>query len=101
MTTSIPVGNSEVGIGIAPLGDSVYVTNHFDSSVSIISTGTNTVSETPIPVGANPTSVAFTPNGKFAYVTNSGGNTVSVINTTSLAVSTLTVGTNPAYVAIH
>ena len=84
-----------------PNGDWAYVTNDGDNTISIISTATNTVLGTPIPVGTNPTSVAFTRNGKFAYVTNFGSNTVSIINTNTKAVSTLSVGTNPAYVAIR
>jgi len=77
-----------------------YVTNLGSNSLSVVNTGTNSVSAT-IPVGHNPVSVAVTPSGSAAYVTNAGSNSVSVIDTNALTVlTTITVGGNPVSVAI-
>ena len=77
-----------------------YVTNAGSNTVSVISTGSNSVVGT-IPVGPNPVNVAVSPSGSRAYVTNAGSNSVSVIDTTTLSVvTTVKVGVNPVSVAI-
>ena len=81
---------------------SAYVANNGSSTVSVIDTASNTVTDT-IPVGINPIGVAVSPDGSQVYVTNqcvSSSNctngTVSVIDAASNAVTdTITVGPFP------
>lgn len=55
-----------------------------------------------IPVGQNPVGVATSLNGQWIYVANYSANTVSVVSAAGLAVqSTLGVGANPYWVALH
>ncbi|WGJ15083.1 YncE family protein [Methylocapsa sp. D3K7] len=60
LLTFITVGAGPSGIAITPDGAVVYVVNNGDSSVSLISTISNTVVAT-IPVGTNPSSVGIIP----------------------------------------
>ena len=97
-----------------PDGKHVYVSNQNDSTVSVITTATGTVSG-PIKVGPKPSGIAIAPDGKHAYVANNGtgvtgnpggpgsevGNTVSVIDTAKGVVSdTITVGNGPVGLAV-
>jgi YVTN family beta-propeller protein len=64
---------------VSPDGRWLYVPQYGLTSVAVIDTSTQTVTNN-IPVsGFSPADVAFTPNGAFAYVLDTGG--VSVINT--------------------
>jgi YVTN family beta-propeller protein len=54
---TIPVGAGPVGVAVSPGGTRVYVANNASTTVSVISTATNTVIAT-IPVGAFPIRVA-------------------------------------------
>ena len=77
------------------VGQTAYVTNEGDNSVSVINVSTNTVTAT-IPVGTYPAGVSVSQDGTKVYVTNQNDNTVSVINTATNTVSaTITVGVNP------
>jgi YVTN family beta-propeller protein len=101
VTTTIPVGSYPVGVAITPDGGHAYVANANSKNVSVIDTGSNTVTAT-IP-GSSPTRLAITPDGRYAYVTNyySNFNTVSVIDIRSNTVTaTIPVGTSPVSVAI-
>jgi YVTN family beta-propeller protein len=71
---------------VTPNGAYAYVTNSGGTTVSVISTATNTVTTTITGLNA-PSGMAVTPNGAYAYVTNIGNGTVSVI---SIATSTVT-----------
>ena|SRR5208282_3133679 len=57
VTTTIVVGTYPTAVAIAPEGAYVYVTNDLSSSVSVISTATNTVSAT-VTVGNQPSGLA-------------------------------------------
>jgi len=87
----------------ADAAPSAYVTNAFETTVSVIDTATDTVTAT-IPVCASPGGVAITPDGAFAYVTCSVSrdvNFVAVIDTkTNIVVAQVTVERNPTNVAI-
>ncbi|MGW2698772.1 YncE family protein [Streptomyces sp. NPDC001340] len=79
----------------AQTGTFTYVTNFGSDSVSVIDTGTNTVTAT-VPVGDGPFDVAVTPDGTRAYVANNFSDTVSVIDTTtSTVIATVPVGDSP------
>src|SRR5262249_13188841 len=47
-------GSTPFGVAVTPDGSKVYVANSGDGTVSVISTGTNTVIGSPIPVGSQP-----------------------------------------------
>ncbi len=62
--TTIPVGIFPEGVGVAPGGATVYITNQggLHGTVSVINTASNTVTAT-ITVGNDPAGVAVTPDG--------------------------------------
>src|ERR1035437_3402445 len=71
----------------------------FGSSVSVISTATNTVTAT-VKLGDEPAGVAITPDGTYVYVTDGAGS-VSVINTaTNMVTGSTAVGKEPGGVAV-
>jgi YVTN family beta-propeller protein len=78
VTATIPVGGESDSVAANPLTGSVYVTNQFDNTVSVISGQTNTVTAT-IPVGNGPAGVAVNPLTGAVYTANIGDETVSVI----------------------
>jgi YVTN family beta-propeller protein len=84
-------------------GTSVYVTNQFSNTVSVIDTVTNTVTAT-IPVGAGPVGVAVTPDGSTVYVANfnqqGGDSFVSVIDTATNTVTATIPGFGPFGVGV-
>jgi YVTN family beta-propeller protein len=90
--------------GVAATYDSVedevkvYVTNHNDDSVSVISgTDIDTISD----VGEGPVGAALTPDGGTLFVANLEDDTVAVIDTAELAVTaTISVGEEPWGVAV-
>jgi YVTN family beta-propeller protein len=87
-------------VAVTPDGNTVYVANFIDGTVSVIATATDTVTAT-IPVGSGPLGVAVTPDGSRVYVTNFQDNTVSVIATASNTVTTtIPVGSGPLGVAV-
>ena len=81
-------------------GQTLYVTNVLDNSVSVVDTAANKETKT-IPVGRSPRSIAISPDGTTAYVTNTGDDTLSVINLANNQVSeTIPVGKGPQFVAV-
>ena len=77
-----------------------YVTNNGSNTVSVVDTGTNTVTGS-ITVGTSPQAVAVNTAGTTAYVANQGSNTVSVIRTsTSTVTATIAVGASPDAIAV-
>ena len=81
-------------------GQSLYVTNVLDGSVSVVKTSTYEVTKT-INVGSSPRSIAISPDGATAYVTNTGDDTLSIINTSDNTVNTtVKVGKGPQSVAV-
>ena len=109
VTTTATVGSKPTGslctclsadLALTPNGEYAYVTNSGGTTVSVISTATNTVTAT-VTVGSEPVGVAVTPNGAYAYVTNYGSKSVSVINTaTNTVAATVTVEDEPGGVAV-
>jgi YVTN family beta-propeller protein len=77
------------------------VANFTSGTVSVIDTGSETVSDT-ITVGTGPSGIAINPAGTVAYVTNTTDGTVSVIDLTTNSVSTtISVGNGPLEVAFN
>ncbi len=67
------------GIGIAPDGQTLWVTSLLDNSVSVFSLPSLKRLDT-IPVGHAPDWLTFTPDSKRCYVSNAGSDSVSVLN---------------------
>ena len=89
------------GVAFSPSGTYAYVVNYASNNVVIISTATNTVTNTitaPLGIGFDfPSAVAFSPSGTYAYVVNQGSSNVVIINTaTNSVVNTITSGFNEA-----
>ncbi len=101
--------NQPYTITINPQGTIAYVTNSSGSTITMISTATNTVAGT-ITGFDGPSGMVVTANGKTAYVNNYGGpilgsgngKTVSVVDLTTNAIvgSPITVGLAPAAIAL-
>ena len=86
-------------IGLNAMGQTAYIPNEEDNTVSVINLVTNTVVAT-IPVGISPYSVCAIPNGTKVYIPNYGGNSVSVINTsTNTVLDSIMVGLHPNGIA--
>jgi gliding motility-associated-like protein len=101
VTATIPVGVQPAGIALSPDGNTVYVTNFSDNTVSVINAKTNKVIAT-IPVGNGPWGMAVSPDDSHVYVTNNEANTVSVITTATNTVSaTIPVGSVPQGICIN
>lgn len=67
------------GIAVTPDGSSVYVSDETQGTVSVISTATNTVTDT-IKGFSAPTGIAINSTGTTAWVGNMGSTTVSVVD---------------------
>lgn len=112
VVATIPIGHGPLGVAVNQNGTRVYTANHEPDvngySVSVIDAATNTVISA-VPMGNHQTSgVAVSPNGMRIYTANEGTHTVSVIDAvlaetdpTNAEITTITVGTNPQYVAVH
>ncbi len=94
-------GTAQLGIGpvhaaLVPSGNTVYVANGTDDTVSSYTlTNPATVSTTTLLPGSTPIFVATTDNGT-VYVANAGNGTVGAINTTNHALAnSIAVGFNP------
>jgi YVTN family beta-propeller protein len=77
---TIPVrGLAPFGIAYNPVNNNMYVTNYLSSTVSVISSSSDSVIAS-ILVGRNPTSIVYAPPNNKLYVTNAGSADVYVIN---------------------
>jgi YVTN family beta-propeller protein len=78
-----------------PDGQSVYVANHGSSTLSIISTATNSVTGTiTLPFGAH--RVHCNPNGEYVYASEKSGDRVAVVRVSdNTVVATFVPGTYP------
>ena len=91
------------GIEISPDGNSLYVANNHNSTLSVIDissvSGTNISGATAISsidIGQGPVMVAVSPGGNFVYTTNFADNSLSIIPTADmLSGITIPVGGNP------
>jgi YVTN family beta-propeller protein len=78
--------------------DAMYVANYNSSSVAVINTSLNAVTNSAL-VGQHPVALAETPNGHKLYVANQGSNPVSSLNTVDMSQNTVTgiVGITPVW----
>jgi YVTN family beta-propeller protein len=88
------------GLAIATDGNTLFVANNVDDSLSLIDLTGRTVTAT-LPVGHNPYAVLLSDDGKTVYVSNWGEQSVSVADAASgLVRQKLTVGTHPSALAL-
>jgi YVTN family beta-propeller protein len=88
-------------VAVSPGGDRLYVTNRFDSSVSVIDARTRTV-VTEIAVGDEPHGVLTDSSGRTLYVLNTGQDSISVIDARDLTeVKRLAAGGGPWSLALR
>ncbi len=101
VVTTIPVGNSPLGVSSSKNGKRVYVTNSGSGTVSVINTYTNAVIST-IGVDPKPYGICINNNGSRVYVAHSTFNgSVSVINTTNNSVATIGgIGDSPVGICV-
>jgi YVTN family beta-propeller protein len=84
MVKTITVGQAPAGVVVTPDGSKVYVANQFGNTVSVISTGSDTVLTTISDCSFDqPVGVAVAPDGSKVYVANGlrGDSSVIVIAT--------------------
>ena len=77
---TIAVGRLPLYLAFDTANGNLYVPNHEDNTVSVISGQTDTVVGSPISVGNAPWGIAFDSANGDLYVTNENDNTVSVIS---------------------
>jgi YVTN family beta-propeller protein len=93
----IRVGDSPAGVGLE--GDSAWVANEGDGTVTRVDLSTRRVRGAPIRVGKNPRAVAT--GGGSVWVANFGGGSVSRIDArSSRVVQTIPVGLGPIDIAV-
>ena len=92
ITSTIPVGQYPAYAALTPDGATLYVSNLVSDTVSVVSTGTNSVTTT-ISGFASPQGLTASSNGQELYVTDSSG-VVYVVNTTSNTISGSPISTN-------
>lgn len=95
--------NCPRGVAVTPDASRVFVTNICGTTVSIISTATNSILAT-LGVGAQPWGVAVSPDGSRVYVANNSSGTVTVIDNTTTPPTVLTTIGGVGfvnYVAVH
>jgi YVTN family beta-propeller protein len=98
---TITVGTAPNEVAFDSFNGNLYLTNHVDNTVSVISGQTNTVIGSPITVGSGPVGIAFDSANGDLYVANHGAfrmqGTVSVISgqTNTVIGSPIPVGQNP------
>jgi YVTN family beta-propeller protein len=87
----IAVGCEPTSISITPDGTHAYVANQFDSTVSVIDTTADAVTQTIVfPRAATLASIAISPDGQRAYVTALGLDILYLIDTkTNILLSTM------------
>src|ERR1035441_4648340 len=99
MKTKITIIAAMLLISIGAFGQTAYITNQGDSTISVIDVATNTVTAI-IPLGYAPWGVSVNADGSKVYITNNN-NTVSVINTSTNTVSaTILVGLYPTGICV-
>lgn len=84
----IAVGSDPWGITFNPVDGNIYVANHGDDSVSVISPTFGSVIRT-VPVGNAPYNLAVHRGTGRVYVANFGGKSVSVLENSGATVSTI------------
>jgi YVTN family beta-propeller protein len=83
---TIPVGNNPYAIAVDPVANRIFVSNDFDSTLSVIDGHTNAVSTLPMPgypISASPEALVVFPDVHTLYVGTTNG--LYAVDTVSLA----------------
>ncbi len=100
VVSTIPVGNTPIGVCTSPDGTKAYIVNQHDNNIYVINTY-NYSRIAVIYLSIYPYSCAMSPDGSKLYVVQYLSNVVSVINTsTNTVTNTITVGANPLGIAV-
>lgn len=100
LKNTISVGKEPAEITFSNDGNTAFVANGMDNTVTAINPNTKTIVGT-IPVGMNPVG-AWTGSDNRMYVDNEDGQTVSIIDVKTLkVVETIALGFMPGFVAYH
>jgi YVTN family beta-propeller protein len=95
----VPVGEAPTGVSVAPDGQTVWVGNDGDDTVSVLDGRSHQVRKT-VRVGRGHHEVAFADNGRTAWITSRESETAAAVDTTELAVvAEVAVGEGAASVA--
>ncbi|MFQ6132766.1 MAG: beta-propeller fold lactonase family protein [Armatimonadota bacterium] len=96
----VPVGEEPEGVALSPDGQTIYVSNRWEDTVSILDAATLVETER-FPVGDEPCGLATDALGQVLYVANSASNDVSLINLADNAeIKRLAAGRSPYAVAL-
>lgn len=96
-TTTISVGDNPRGVAVFRDGETVFVTNADDDTVTVISNG----GASTIDVGDSPGGIVAGRYNDYVYVANEGDGAISVIDGEELeVVKTITVGSGPCALAL-
>jgi YVTN family beta-propeller protein len=105
----IAVGDTPLGVAVAPAGDFVYVTNAIGQSLSVIRSSSRTVINTlSFSAGSSPTGIAIALDGRTAYVGLRAMGAVAVVDTGKArdpeelpaVVTTVPVGARPQVIVV-
>ena len=104
LSDTVATGNYPWGVAVTPNGQTAYVANQGDSTLTPVNLTTNTALA-PIDISdgddyANPYDLAVNPSGSEVFVANRSGNTIAVVSTSSNTVTDyITVSGGPSAVA--
>lgn len=100
VVATFAIGTDHGGLAVDPATHTLYVTNRYSNTVSIVSGMTGRTRAT-ISVGQDPRSLVFDPVTHLVYVANWASNTLSVIDARTQRVrATVRTGTHPAALAL-
>jgi len=91
LVETVSVGSGPYGVAVADDGNTIFVTNSLDNTVTLIQAADFTVVAT-VAVGDTPLGVAAPQNGDFAYVVNNGEDSVTVVDTAGNVLETFSTG---------
>lgn len=98
LLTTITVGSQTAGMAFDPVNAQIYVSNQSSTSVSVISTASNTVTTTiTTDITANPRQIAYDPVNQNMYLCCSTAGTVKVISCATNTVTNTITGITQAF----
>jgi YVTN family beta-propeller protein len=99
--SGLAVDTYPIGVAVNPVSRSVYVTNEFSNTISVIDGTTDSIKGT-ISTGSFPYGIAVNPFNDRVYAANRGSNTVSVVDgSTDTKLPDVQVGSSPVGIAVN
>lgn len=96
---TVTVGPHPNSVAFSPDGQTAYVTNNGNGTVTPVNPATG-VARAPITVGGSPSGIVVAPDGDLLVVNNSGGQLLEVDPSSGSVVRTIPVGRSPQWPAI-